>query len=84
VGTYPLAVLCRHHDVPFYVAAPSSTLDPATPGGADVVIEERDEAEVTTFAPAGTSAWNPAFDVTPAGLVSALFTEHGVLQGAIA
>jgi methylthioribose-1-phosphate isomerase len=84
VGTYPLAVLCRHHDVPFYVAAPSSTLDPATPGGPDVVIEERDEAEVTTFAPAGTSAWNPAFDVTPAGLVSALFTEHGVLQGAIA
>ena len=83
IGTYPLAVLCRHHDVPFYVAAPSSTLDRATPTGDDVVIEEREEGEVTTFAPAGTGAWNPAFDVTPAGLVSAVFTEQAVLQGAI-
>jgi methylthioribose-1-phosphate isomerase len=84
VGTYPLAVLCARHGAPFYVVAPESTLDPATPSGADVVIEERDEAEVTTFAPPGTRAWNPAFDVTPAELVTALVTEHGVLQGAIA
>lgn len=84
VGTYPLAVLCRRHGVPFYVAAPSSTLDPSTAAGADVQIEERDESEVTTFAPRGTRAWNPAFDVTPADLVTALVTERGVLQGTIA
>lgn len=84
VGTYPLAVLCRRHGVPFYVAAPSSTLDPGTPTGDDVEIEERDESEVTTFAPQGTRAWNPAFDVTPAELVTALVTERGVLQGTIA
>jgi methylthioribose-1-phosphate isomerase len=84
VGTYPLAVLCARHHAPFYVVAPESTLDPATPTGADVVVEEREEAEVTTFAPPRTRAWNPAFDVTPAALVTALVTEHGVLQGAIA
>ncbi|HSR25721.1 MAG TPA: S-methyl-5-thioribose-1-phosphate isomerase [Candidatus Eisenbacteria bacterium] len=84
VGTYPLALLCREHGVPFYVAAPHSTLDPATPDGASVVIEERASEEVTTFAPRGTEAWNPAFDVTPARLVSALITEEGVLEGAIA
>ena len=78
VGTYPLALLCREHGVPFYVAAPESTIDRATPDGAAVVIEERGAGEVTTFAPAGTDAWNPAFDVTPARLVSALITEHGV------
>jgi methylthioribose-1-phosphate isomerase len=84
VGTYPLALLCHEHGVPFYVAAPTSTLDPATAEGAAVVIEERGAEEVTTFAPAGTDAWNPAFDVTPARLVTALVTEQGVLQGAIA
>jgi methylthioribose-1-phosphate isomerase len=68
--------------VPFYVAAPSSTRDDSTPTGADVRIEERPAAEVTTFAPAGTEAWNPAFDITPAALVSALITERGVLQEA--
>jgi methylthioribose-1-phosphate isomerase len=78
VGTYPLALLCREHGVPFYVAAPSSTIDPAMPEGAGVVIEERAADEVTTFAPAGTEAWNPAFDVTPAHLVAALITETGV------
>jgi methylthioribose-1-phosphate isomerase len=83
VGTYPLALLCREHGVPFYVAAPESTLDRATPDGAAVVIEERAPDEVTTFAPSGTPAWNPAFDVTPAGLVTALITERGVLQGAL-
>jgi methylthioribose-1-phosphate isomerase len=84
VGTYPLALLCREHGVPFYVAAPSSTLDPATPDGGAVVIEERAAEEVTTFAPPGTEAWNPAFDITPARLVTALITERGALQGAIA
>jgi methylthioribose-1-phosphate isomerase len=83
IGTYPLALLCREHGVPFYVAAPSSTLDPATATGASVEIEERDESEVTTFAPQGTPAWNPAFDVTPARLVTALITEHGVRSGAL-
>jgi methylthioribose-1-phosphate isomerase len=80
VGTYPLALLCREHGVPFYVAAPTSTFDLETPDGASVVIEERDPAEVTTFAPDGTEAWNPAFDVTPAALVTGLVTEDGVLQ----
>jgi len=80
VGTYPLALLCREHGVPFYVAAPSSTLDGGTPDGAAVVIEERAAEEVTTFAPPGTAAWNPAFDVTPARLVTALITEVGVFS----
>ena len=83
VGTYPLALLCREHGVPFYVAVPSSTLDPSTPSGDGVTIEERDPAEVTTFAPPGTPAWNPAFDITPAGLVTALITERGVRSGAL-
>src|SRR5947199_153282 len=78
VGTYPLAVLCREHRVPFYVAAPSSTRDQGTPTGPDVKIEERAAGEVTNFAPPGTEAWNPAFDVTPAALVTALITERGV------
>jgi methylthioribose-1-phosphate isomerase len=82
VGTYPLALLCREHGVPFYVAAPDSTVDRDTPDGASVVIEERDPSEVTTFAPPGTAAWNPAFDVTPVGLVTALITESGVSRGA--
>lgn len=82
VGTYPLALLCNEHQVPFYVAAPTSTIDRNTPDGASVVIEERSPDEVTTFAPTGTEAWNPAFDVTPARLVAALITERGVLQGA--
>jgi methylthioribose-1-phosphate isomerase len=76
VGTYPLAVLARRHGVPFYVAAPLSTLDPDTPGGAAIPIEERDPAEVV----AGAPALNLAFDVTPAELVDAVFTEAGVLE----
>ena len=84
VGTYPLALLCREHRVPFYVAAPSSTRDQGTPTGAEVRIEERSASEVTTFAPPGTEAWTPAFDVPPAGLVTALITERGVLEEASA
>jgi methylthioribose-1-phosphate isomerase len=74
VGTYPVAVLAARHGVPFYVAAPVSTLDPRTPTGAQIPIEERDPAEVGHAA-----AFNPAFDVTPAELVTAIFTEAGVL-----
>jgi methylthioribose-1-phosphate isomerase len=74
VGTYSLAVLAAHHAIPLYVVAPTSTLDPATPTGADIPIEERDPAEVTPRFPAR----NPAFDVTPAELISAIVTEKGV------
>lgn len=76
VGTYPLAVLAARHGVPFYVAAPVSTIDPRTPSGEEIPIEERDPAEVTRDG----EAFNPAFDVTPAGLVTAVFTEAGVLE----
>jgi len=76
VGTYPLAVLADRHGVPFYVAAPVSTIDPATPNGAAIPIEERDPGEVV----AGADAFNPAFDVTPAELVTAIVTEAGVLK----
>jgi methylthioribose-1-phosphate isomerase len=74
IGTYPLAVLAARHGVPFYVAAPVSTIDPATPTGASIPIEERDAGEVAP------GAFNPAFDVTPAELVGAIFTEAGVLE----
>ena len=85
IGTYPLAVLARHHGIPFYVAAPLSTIDPETPDGAAIPIEEREPSEVTTAlgqrtAPAGAGAANPAFDVTPAELITAIFTEAGVLE----
>ena len=73
IGTYSLAVLARHHDIPFYVVAPSSTVDLATADGAGIPIEERDPAEVT----ARFSARNPAFDVTPATLITAIVTEDG-------
>jgi methylthioribose-1-phosphate isomerase len=76
VGTYPLAVLAARHEVPFYVAAPVSTIDPDTASGAQIPIEERDPAEVT----GDGHAFNPAFDVTPAELVTAIFTEAGVLE----
>jgi methylthioribose-1-phosphate isomerase len=75
IGTYPLAVLARHHDIPFIVAAPTSTIDPQTPTGADIPIEERDPSEVS---PHGHPAANYAFDITPAALVSAVVTEEGV------
>ncbi|MBK8165778.1 MAG: S-methyl-5-thioribose-1-phosphate isomerase [bacterium] len=85
VGTYPLAVLADRHGVPFYVAAPASTFDLATPDGGGIAIELRDAEEVLGFggvhtAPAGVGAWNPAFDVTPAELVTAFITERGVLR----
>jgi methylthioribose-1-phosphate isomerase len=74
IGTYSLAVLARHHDLPLYVVAPSTTVDLAMPSGAGIPIEERDPAEVT----ARFAARNPAFDVTPAELIAAIVTESGV------
>jgi methylthioribose-1-phosphate isomerase len=74
IGTYGLAVLARHHGIPFLIVAPTSTIDPTAESGAAIPIEERDGAEVTTrFA-----ARNPAFDVTPAELITAIVTEEGV------
>ncbi len=78
IGTYTLAVLARENGVPFYAAAPTSTIDPITPSGDDIPIEERDPAEVTALVGMGTTAANPAFDVTPSGYVSAIITENGV------
>ncbi len=74
IGTYALAVLAAHHDLPLYVVAPTSTVDLATPTGAEIPIEERDPGEVSTRFPAR----NPAFDVTPAELITAIVTENGV------
>ena len=74
IGTYALAVLAAHHGIPLYVVAPSSTVDLATPTGAGIPIEERDAAELTGRFPAR----NPAFDMTPAALVTAIVTERGV------
>lgn len=84
IGTYPLAVLAARHGLPFYVAAPLSTIDRDVPDGAAIPIEERDGAEVTGFrgarwAPEGVAVANPAFDVTPAALVTGLITERGVV-----
>lgn len=85
IGTYGLAVAARHHGIPFVVAAPVATLDPATPSGAAIVVEDRAASEVTHLgavrvAPVGTDAANPAFDVTPAALVTALVTEAGIVE----
>ncbi len=85
IGTYGVAVLARAHAVPFYVAAPVSTIDFALSTGDEIPIEERDPREVTEagatqLAPDGVSVYNPAFDVTPASLVTALITERGVAQ----
>jgi methylthioribose-1-phosphate isomerase len=76
VGTYPLAAVAARHGVPFYVAAPVSTIDSGTADGSQIPIEERDPVEVLD----GFEAFNPAFDVTPAELVAAIFTEAGVLE----
>lgn len=85
VGSVGLALACADAGVPFVVAAPWSTVDLATPDGAGIVIEERDAAEVVSWggvatAPAGSRAFNPAFDVTPARLIDAVTTEHGVVE----
>jgi methylthioribose-1-phosphate isomerase len=85
VGTYSLAVLARHHGVPFVVAAPVSTIDFAAPDGAAITIEHRAAEEVTSFAgtpvaAAGSPAYNPAFDITPPALLTALVTERGIAR----
>jgi methylthioribose-1-phosphate isomerase len=85
VGTYGLAVLARQHDVPFVVVAPVSTVDFGTATGAAIEVEFRAAEEVSSLggrpvAPAGTDAWNPAFDVTPAALITAIVTERGLVQ----
>ena len=87
IGTYGVALAARASGVPFYVAAPSSTVDLATPDGAAIPIEERAAEEVAALGgrrtvPAGVQVWNPAFDVTPAGLVTAIITDRGVFAPA--
>ncbi|HEX5635392.1 MAG TPA: hypothetical protein VFX50_19250, partial [Gemmatimonadales bacterium] len=84
IGTYGLALAARAHGVPFYVAAPRSTVDFAIPDGAAIPIEERSPAEVTALhgtrtAPEQVGAWNPAFDVTPAALITGFITDAGLL-----
>ena len=86
IGTYSVAVLAKAHGIPFYVAAPYSTIDLNTKSGADIPIEQRNPSEVTTIhgsqpvAPAGVNVYNPAFDVTPAELISGIITERGVFK----
>ena len=85
IGTYTVAVLAHQHSVPFYVAAPCSTVDLSTPDGSTIPIEERDQREVThvgsiRMAPEGATVWNPAFDVTPHDLVTAIITDRGVCR----
>ena len=84
IGTYSVAVLAKAHGIPFYVAAPSSTIDMQTPAGEGIPIEERSPSEVTclygdrSIAPQGIDVWNPAFDVTPAALIAGIITERGI------
>lgn len=85
IGTYGLAVLCKHHGIPFYVAAPVSTFDLQISSGAQIPIEERSSEEVTSIgtyriAPATSSARHPAFDVTPAELITGIITEKGIIH----
>jgi methylthioribose-1-phosphate isomerase len=84
IGTYGVAVLAKHHKIPFYVAAPSSTFDLSLATGAGIPIEQRDPREVTEgmgkrTAPEGVAVYNPAFDVTPAELIAGIVTEKGVI-----
>lgn len=86
IGTYNVAVLAKAHHIPFYVAAPSSSFDPAIESGEKIKIEERSSEEVTNWfgkriAPVDISVWSPAFDITPAELITAYITEEGIKQG---
>ncbi|MEO8337189.1 MAG: S-methyl-5-thioribose-1-phosphate isomerase [bacterium] len=85
IGTYGLALAAKHHDIPFYVAAPRSTIDPKTASGSDIAIEHRDGAELrewngTMVMPPTASVYNPAFDVTPAALITAIITDEGIIR----
>ena len=85
IGTYGVAVLAREHNIPFYVAAPLSTIDLDTPNGAGIPIEERSAREVThvggsQMAPDGALVWNPAFDVTPHRFIAGIITERGIFR----
>ncbi len=85
IGTYGLALICKAHNVPFYIAAPVSTFDFTAQSGKDIPVELRNQEEVLSFngvkvAPEGVGAFNPAFDVTPAELISGIITEYGVLR----
>lgn len=80
IGTYGLSVLAKEHGIPFYVAAPMSTVDSSLPDGSGIVIEQRAAAEVLPRAIEGVDVWNPAFDVTPARLISKIVTEKGAFS----
>jgi methylthioribose-1-phosphate isomerase len=96
IGTYGVAVLAKAHDIPFYIAAPSSTFDKSIASGAEIPIEQRPAQEITigchwhlasenpksrpAIAPAGVNVYNPAFDVTPATLIQTIITEHGPIK----
>src|SRR5262244_1575308 len=85
IGTYTVAILAREHDIPFYVAAPLSTIDLGTPDGSRIPIEERQAKEVThlrgaQLTPDGATVWNPAFDVTPNHLIAGIITERGIFR----
>ena len=85
IGTYGVAVLARHHGIPFYVAAPSSTFDLSLADGERIPIEQRDPREIThgfgrQTAPDGIDVYNPAFDVTPAALIAGIITERGIIR----
>ena len=85
IGTYNLAVLAKEHNVPFYVAAPISTIDQATAKGSDIEVEEREAEEITVIggeriAPEGIAVFNPAFDITPARFITGIITEKGIVH----
>ncbi|MCR4392827.1 MAG: S-methyl-5-thioribose-1-phosphate isomerase, partial [Dehalococcoidales bacterium] len=85
IGTYTLAVLAKEHHLPFYIAAPTSTVDASIASGDEIIIEERAKEEVThlkniSIAPAGIQVGNPAFDITPGRYISAIITEKGILK----
>jgi methylthioribose-1-phosphate isomerase len=85
IGTYTISVLAKEHNIPFYVAAPSSTFDLSIKSGSDIPIEQRDPAEVTSFAdkkttPDDVNIYNPAFDITPADNITAIITEYGIIE----
>ena len=85
IGTYNLAVLCRYHNLPFYIAAPTSTFDSQCPDGRSIIIENRSQKEIKTIkgqkiAPGNVNAFNPAFDITPHDLITAIITENGIIK----